>query len=90
MVGEADSGEAALGQVASLRPDLVLMDSRMDPMNGIAAARIIAEQQPGTAVIVMSADELDEALLDGSGAMGFVRKQDLSPRRLRDLWADRR
>jgi hypothetical protein len=60
----------------------------MSPIDGIAATRTIVERHPGTAVNVMSADGIDEPLLAGSGAMGFVRKQDLSPRRLRQLWAD--
>ena len=90
LVGEADSGDGALRRVAELSPDLVLIDYRMSPTDGIAAAAIIVERHPGTAVIVMSADGIDESLLAGSGAMAFVRKQDLSPRRLCQLWADGR
>ena len=58
-------------------------------MSGTAAARLIVERHPGTAVIIMSTDGLDEALLNASGAMGFVHNKDLSPRRLRKLWAGR-
>ena len=89
LVGEADSGEGALERIAELSPDLVLMDYRMGPIDGIAATRAIVERHPGTAVVVMSADGVDETILGESGAMAFVRKQDLSPRCLRQLWASR-
>jgi DNA-binding NarL/FixJ family response regulator len=89
LVGEADSGEGALERIAELSPDLVLIDYRMGPIDGIAATRAIVERHPGTAVVVMSADGLDESMVCGCGALAFVRKQDLSPRRLRQLWADR-
>ena len=37
LVGEAASGEEAVGMSESLRPDLVLMDINMGEMNGIEA-----------------------------------------------------
>ena len=90
LVGEADSGERGLERIAELSPDLVLMDYRMGALDGITAARVVAERHPGITVIVMSADGLDDALLNGSATMCFVRKQDLSPTRLRETWANRR
>ena len=89
LVGEAIDGEAALERVAVLRPDLVLMDCRMSPLDGIAASRRIVEARPGTAVLLMSVDGLSAEVLAGSGAIGFVRKQHLSPGRLERIWADR-
>ena len=53
LVGEADSGECALERIAELSPDLVLMDYRMGPIDGIVATRAIVERHPGTAVVVM-------------------------------------
>ena len=88
LVGEAVDGVAALERVAALRPDLVLMDNRMFPLDGIAACREVTERHPGTAVLVMSVDGVAAADLEGSGAIGFVRKQDLSPSRLRRIWSD--
>ena len=86
LAGEAGSGEEALESVAELRPDLVVMDYRMGELDGIAATRLIVERHPGTAVVLVSAAPLDEGELDGCGALAFVRKQELSPARLRGLW----
>lgn len=86
LAGEACSGEAALDRVAELRPDLVVMDYRMGALDGIAATRLITERHPGTAVVLVSVSVLDDGALDGCGALAFVRKQDLSPARLREAW----
>ena len=87
LVGEACSGEGAVERVAELRPDLVVMDYRMGAVDGITATRLITEQFPGTSVLLVSAGPLDEDALDGCGALAFVRKQDLSPARLREIWS---
>jgi two-component system LytT family response regulator len=39
VVGEADSGAAALDQIASRRPDVVLLDLQMPEMGGFEVIR---------------------------------------------------
>ena len=90
LVGEACSGEAAIECVAELAPDLVVMDYRMGGLDGVAAARLIAERHPGTSVLLVSAGPLDDGALDGCGALAFVPKHSLSPQRLREVWTSGR
>jgi two-component system, NarL family, invasion response regulator UvrY len=90
-VGEAMSGPQALALAPSLRPDLVLLDVRMPGMDGIETARLLADAAPDAFVVLISLDpavEIGATTPVGVGA--HVRKQDLSVRRLQDLWAQGR
>lgn len=88
-VGEASSGAEALELVADLRPDLVLLDVRMPGMDGIETARRLAGANPRPVVVLISIDEVpdSETALADAGAVACVRKQDLSTRKLHELWA---
>jgi DNA-binding NarL/FixJ family response regulator len=77
VVGEAGDGEAAVAQVPELRPDVAVLDVSMPRMNGLAAARVIREQVPTTAVVALtrySDAAYVKALLD-AGASGYVLKR---------------
>lgn len=88
-VGEASSGTEALELVAELRPDLVLLDVRMPGMDGIETARRLAGADSRPVVILISIDEMPDAetALAATSAVACVRKQDLSTRKLHELWA---
>jgi two-component system invasion response regulator UvrY len=88
-IGEAASGPEALELAAVLHPDLVLVDVRMPGMDGIETARRLAEVEPQAVVILISVDEVPElpAQIAEVGAAAYLRKQDLSTRRLRELWS---
>ena len=89
LAGEAQSGAEALDLAARLRPDLVLLDVRMPDMDGVETARRLLAADPRAAVVLISLDPLpDQAALD-LGVAGFVRKQELSVRRLQDAWEAR-
>ena len=85
VVGEAVSGEDALGQAAASRPALVLMDINLPGIDGIEATRRLLADAPGTRVLLLStyaAGDLPPGA-DSCGAAAYVRKDDLTPALLR-------
>jgi CheY-like chemotaxis protein len=89
-VAQAASGAEALELAAALQPDLVLLDVRMDGMDGLETARRLLASQSDAVVVLVSLNEVPEAahaIADGVAA--HLRKQDLSIRTLRALWAER-
>jgi two-component system, NarL family, invasion response regulator UvrY len=88
LVAEVESGEAAVAAIAAKVPDLVLMDINMGELDGIAATRLITTTAPETKVILVSTYEIED-LPPGalaSGAVGYVNKDELSPKLVRRLW----
>ena len=76
VVGAVGEASAAIRDAMSLNPDVVVMDISMPGMNGIDATRIIGEQVPGTAVIVLSMHSspmIVRRAVD-AGARGYVCK----------------
>lgn len=76
VIGEASDGHAAVASVATLRPDVVLMDVRMPGMDGIAATEAIVHGFPETRVLVLTTFDLDEYAFGAvrAGASGFLLK----------------
>jgi two-component system NarL family response regulator len=76
IVGEADSGRAALGLCEQLRPDVVLMDVHLGDMDGLTATREIRRRLPATRVVLFSMAEVPEYLQQARsvGAAEFVLK----------------
>ena len=80
VVGEAADGREARDLVDSLEPDVVLMDVRMRPMDGITATREItgsAQTVDRPRVIVLTTFEQDEYVFGAlrAGASGFLLKR---------------
>jgi CheY-like chemotaxis protein len=86
-VGQAASGAEALAMTDALHPDLVLLDVRMDDMDGLETARRLLESDCGAVVVLISLNEVPELASTIAGVAAHVRKQDLSTRTLRELWA---
>ena len=81
VVGEAESGEAALELVPQLTPDIVLMDLRMPGIGGAAATRQLlgggsAHAASPLRVIVFTTYEDDDRILEAieAGASGYLLK----------------
>ncbi|MEW6567766.1 MAG: response regulator transcription factor [Chloroflexota bacterium] len=76
VAGEAVNGEEAVRLTQELHPDLVLMDIRMEKMDGVEATRKVRELSPQTAVLILTGFGEDEILLRAveAGAHGFLSK----------------
>lgn len=76
VVGEAGNGREATTLVEQLAPDVVLMDVEMPGMDGIAAAAVMREAAPQSAILMLSIhdDAVTKARAEAAGAAGFVGK----------------
>jgi DNA-binding NarL/FixJ family response regulator len=60
----------------------------MPGMDGIETARILTERHPELVVVLVSVEDPDARVVQSCGVAAFVRKQELSPRVLREVWRD--
>ncbi|OZC61184.1 DNA-binding response regulator [Rhodococcus sp. 06-418-5] len=78
VVGDADNGRTAVGEVARLLPDVVLMDVRMPEMNGLDAARAIlsASLPSPVRILMLTTFDIDDYVYEALalGASGFLLK----------------
>lgn len=78
VVAEARDGREAVQKARGLKPDLVILDIDMPQLNGLEAARQIANESPGMRLLILSmydSEELIERAIH-SGAHGFIRKSE--------------
>jgi DNA-binding NarL/FixJ family response regulator len=82
VVGEAGTGEDAVGATLAERPDACLLDLHI-PGGGLAAAAAIRTHMPGTVVLMLSssADANEMIAAIRAGASGYLPKT-ISDRRL--------
>jgi adenylate cyclase len=90
VVGEAESGEAAVELATTLNPDLVLMDVNLPAMDGMEATRRILDALPETTIIALSTEVGLATRAVASGAVTFVSKSEFDPDRLASAWATAR
>ncbi|WP_294754276.1 response regulator transcription factor [uncultured Ruminococcus sp.] len=73
-----ESGQQAVELYGSIRPDVVLMDIRMDGMTGIEAGEIILKNFPDARILYLTTFSDDEYIVKAlnMGAKGYILKQD--------------
>ena len=89
VVGEVDTGEAAVDAVADRPPELVLMDINLPGISGLEATRRIVDRRPDVRVVLLSTYAKEDLPADAMscGAVAYIRKEDLTARALRSAWA---
>jgi two-component system invasion response regulator UvrY len=77
VVGEADSGEAALQRYTELTPDVVVMDLAMPGMGGLEALKRIRARHAQAKILALSAhdDPMHARRALQEGASGFLSKR---------------
>jgi DNA-binding NarL/FixJ family response regulator len=68
--GEAENGEVAVGKVAELNPDAVILDLQMSVMNGLDAAREIGRKASNIPMLMLTT-RYSEQLLRAAEAVGI-------------------
>jgi DNA-binding NarL/FixJ family response regulator len=76
VVGGAEDGIAAVELAATTRPDVLLLDIRMPRLDGIEAARRIAQVAPATRVVLLTTFDAPDLVAEGvqAGVAGFLLK----------------
>ncbi len=87
VVGEAADGEAAVTMMAESTADVVLVDVQLPDLDGFDVTERVLAMNRGVRVILISSRDRSEygALIDASGARGFVSKDELSGEAIRKL-----
>lgn len=79
VLGKATNGEMAVELYEELRPDLVLMDIRMEGMNGIETSEKILLMDPQAKILLLTTFQDDEYIRKGMamGVKGYILKQNV-------------
>jgi two-component system response regulator DevR len=87
VVGEASNGAEALAKIATLDPQLVLMDVRMEKMGGIEACREIKSRYPDVRILMLTSYTNEDAVISSimAGASGYLLKHLSRPELLRSI-----
>jgi len=77
VIGEAGDGEAAVAQVAALRPDILLLDLSMPKAGGLEALRELGDLQSPTRPVLLTAaiDPTETVAALQLGARGVILKE---------------
>ncbi|WP_444660268.1 response regulator [Caproiciproducens sp. R2] len=77
VVGTGASGSQAIALFGECRPDILLMDIRMDGMTGIEVAEILLKRDPGAKILFLTTFSDDDYIIKALriGAKGYLLKQ---------------
>ncbi len=78
VAGSGSSGKEALSLYDELRPDILLMDIRMELMTGLEAGELILARHPDAKILYLTTFADDDYIIKALklGAKGYILKQD--------------
>jgi DNA-binding NarL/FixJ family response regulator len=76
VIGQAETGPAAISLVASHRPDVLLLDLEMPELDGVGVLHRLREEGSRTRAIVFTVFDTDERIIAAveAGAAGYLLK----------------
>lgn len=76
ITGKASNGTAAVEMAGLLRPDVVLLDINMGPVDGFEATRLIRNISPGSKIVALSLSAITgyARKIKALGGMGYLTK----------------
>lgn len=76
VIAEADRGSAALEQAAKFRPDVILLDIRLEDASGLDVARQLRRAQCASRIIILTSYDNENYLLEAArlGVDAFLLK----------------
>lgn len=76
VVGDAGDGATGLRRAGELRPDIILIDLALPDMDGVEVIRSIKQIDPSVRVVVLTAYDADERIVEAirAGAQGYLLK----------------
>lgn len=88
IVGDADSGEAAIERARELTPDVVFMDLGVPGIGGIEATKVIKQGSPETHVILLMDDASRPSISESihAGASGFLLRDSAPDELVNAAW----
>lgn len=91
VVGSCRDGGSALDAIATLRPDVVLLDVELPDIDGFGVMARCDSLPDSPAIVLISTREIDDygGRVGRSRATGFITKAELSPRSLAEAIARR-
>ncbi len=86
-VAECESGEAALKQFPTSRPDVVLMDINLPGMSGIQCTALLKDRLPKTQVLMVTVYSNNNSVFEAlkAGASGYLLKNNSSEEVIRSI-----
>ena len=80
VVGEAETGNSGLTAAAELKPDVILLDVHLPDIDGFDVASRLSTSETSPRVVITSSRDASDfgPMIQRSGALGFVPKNELS------------
>ena len=78
IIGEADNVADAVASITHYHPDIAVLDYSFPEVDGLEVAHKIKSHHPSTEILILTADDRNEAILEALdvGANGYVLKSD--------------